>query len=35
MSFVKVRVVDENIRTASEIGMLLVKTFVELRDVAG
>jgi hypothetical protein len=35
VSFVKVRVVGGNIRTASEIGMLLVTTFVELRLVAG
>jgi hypothetical protein len=35
VSFVKVRVVDGNIRTASEIGMLLVTNFVELRVVAG
>jgi hypothetical protein len=37
--FVKVRVVAENIRTASptvqRIGMLLITTFVELRVVAG
>jgi hypothetical protein len=32
---VKVRVVDGNIRTASEIGMLLVTTFAQLRVVAG
>jgi hypothetical protein len=35
VSFVKVRVIEVNIRTASEIGMLLVTTFVELRVVAG
>jgi hypothetical protein len=34
VSFVKVHVVDGKIRTASEIGMLLVTTFVELRVVA-
>jgi hypothetical protein len=39
VSFVKVRVVAGNIRTASptvkRIGMLLITTFVELRVVAG
>jgi hypothetical protein len=39
VSFVKVRVVGGNIRTASptvqRIGMLLITTFVELRVVAG
>jgi hypothetical protein len=34
VSFVEVRVVDGNIRAASEIGMLLVTTFVEIRVVA-
>jgi hypothetical protein len=34
VSFVKVRVVYGNVQTASEIGMLLVTTFVELRVVA-
>jgi hypothetical protein len=32
---VTVRVVDGNIRTASEIDILLITTFVELRVVAG
>jgi hypothetical protein len=35
VSFVKVRVVDGNIRTASDIGMLLVTNFVEIRAVPG
>jgi hypothetical protein len=35
VSFVKVHVLAGNIRTASENGMLLVTTFVELRVVAG
>jgi hypothetical protein len=35
VSFVKVRVMDGNNRTASEIGMLLVTTSAKLRVVAG
>jgi hypothetical protein len=35
VSFVKVRVINGNTRNASEIGLLLVTTFVEFRVVAG